>query len=56
MKQKIEKPFASYEGPSLRKGSNIDSGNIEFLTNGYGGFKDFVCKTLFNKISKRISI
>lgn len=41
LEQKFEKPFASYDGPYLRKGSNIDSGNIEFLTNGYGGFKEF---------------
>lgn len=33
-------PFASYEGPDLRKGKEIDSGNIEFIKYGYGGFRD----------------
>lgn len=27
-------------GPDLRKGKEIDSGNIEFIKYGYGGFRD----------------
>ena len=33
-------PFSSYEGPDLRKGKEIDSGNIEFTKYGYGGFRN----------------
>tara|TARA_B100002019_G_scaffold292166_1_gene314448 strand:- start:5446 stop:6339 length:894 start_codon:yes stop_codon:yes gene_type:complete len=39
-KKKINKDFASYEGPELRLGKDIDSGNIDFLNFGYGGFED----------------
>ena len=40
IKKKINKDFASYEGPELRLGKDIDSGNIDFLNFGYGGFED----------------
>tara|TARA_X000000950_G_scaffold279962_1_gene373650 strand:+ start:71 stop:964 length:894 start_codon:yes stop_codon:yes gene_type:complete len=38
--EKVNRNFASYDGPELRCGKDIDSGNIEFISNGYGGFKD----------------
>ena len=40
MLEKMNRNFASYDGPELRSGKDIDSGNIEFIKNGYGGFKD----------------
>ena len=39
-KEAIDKSFASYSGPELRQGKEIDSGNVEFLNFGYGGFDD----------------
>lgn len=38
--EKMNRNFASYDGPELRSGKDIDSGNVEFIKNGYGGFKD----------------
>ncbi len=33
----VDKPFMSFEESRLRMGEHIDSGNIDFLNNGYGG-------------------
>jgi imidazole glycerol-phosphate synthase subunit HisF len=32
--------WMSYDKPELRMGSDIDSGNIEFINDGYGGLRD----------------
>ena len=37
--EKVESDFMSYNNNQLRMGSQIDSGNIEFLKSGYGGFE-----------------
>ena len=36
----VESEFMSYDEKQLRMGEQIDSGNIEFLKFGYGGFDD----------------
>tara|TARA_Y100000590_G_scaffold468563_3_gene651735 strand:+ start:1739 stop:2626 length:888 start_codon:yes stop_codon:yes gene_type:complete len=36
--ERVEKEFMSYNKKTLRMGEQIDSGNIEFLKSGYGGF------------------
>ena len=30
----------SYDSDTLRMGKQIDSGNIDFIKSGYGGYKD----------------
>ena len=37
--EKVESDFMSYNKDQLRMGSQIDSGNIEFLKSGYGGYE-----------------
>lgn len=36
--EKVETDFMSYNKEQLRMGKQIDSGNVEFLKSGYGGF------------------
>lgn len=36
--ESVETEFMSYKGDRLRMGEQIDSGNVEFLKTGYGGF------------------
>ena len=36
----VDSPFMSLNEPRLRKGELIDSGNIEFINQGYAGFND----------------
>ena len=38
--KKIETKFMSYDSDDLRMGKQIDSGNIDFIKKGYGGFKE----------------
>ena len=40
--QPVDSHYMSYNEPRLRMGNQIDSGNIEFLKSGYGGFKDIL--------------
>ncbi|MCG3175901.1 MAG: Imidazole glycerol phosphate synthase subunit HisF [Candidatus Omnitrophica bacterium] len=35
-----DRPWMSFEEPRLRMGEDIDSGNIDFLKEGYGGYRD----------------
>ena len=51
--EKIERSFASHFENNLRDGRNIDSGNIEFINSGYGGFDDiFVNPIKINDLKK----
>lgn len=36
----VDSLFMSFNEPRLRMGEQVDSGNIEFLKSGYGGFND----------------
>ena len=38
--QKVKSKFMSYNLDKLRMGQQIDSGNIDFIKNGYGGYSD----------------
>ena len=38
--KKVETKFMSYDSDDLRMGKQIDSGNIDFIKKGYGGFKE----------------
>ena len=38
--EKVESEFMSYNKEQLRMGKQIDSGNVEFLKSGYGGFEE----------------
>ena len=38
--KKINSKFMSYDSDTLRMGKQIDSGNIDFIKSGYGGYKD----------------
>lgn len=38
--KKVETKFMSYDSDDLRMGKQIDSGNIDFIKNGYGGLKE----------------
>lgn len=38
--KKVETKFMSYDSNNLRMGKQIDSGNIDFIKNGYGGLKE----------------
>lgn len=38
--EKVETDFMSYNEEQLRMGKQIDSGNVEFLKSGYGGFDE----------------
>ncbi len=50
---KIDRSFASHYEDNLRNGRSIDSGNIEFINSGYGGFKDiFVEPTKLNQLKE----
>ncbi len=40
--QPVNQPNMSYSSPDLRMGAHIDSGNIEFLNEGYGGTADLM--------------
>ena len=44
--EKVETDFMSYNNNQLRMGSQIDSGNIEFLKSGYGGFEQIQVEPL----------
>lgn len=37
-----DRRWMSFDEPRLRMGESIDSGNIDFLKEGYGGFKDIM--------------
>lgn len=40
----VDSIFMSFSEPRLRMGEQIDSGNIDFLKGGYGGFRDITVK------------
>jgi imidazole glycerol-phosphate synthase subunit HisF len=40
------RPWMSFEEPRLRMGEPVDSGNIDFLKEGYGGFKEIMTERL----------
>ena len=44
--QPVNQPNMSYSSPELRMGAQIDSGNIEFLNEGYGGETDLMVEPL----------
>jgi len=44
--EKVQTDFMSYNREKLRMGSQIDSGNIEFLKSGYGGFEQIQVEPL----------
>jgi imidazole glycerol-phosphate synthase subunit HisF len=37
-----DRPWMSFDEPRLRMGEEVDSGNIDFLREGYAGFKDIM--------------
>ncbi len=42
----VETPFMCYDEKNLRYGKEIDSGNVEFITNGYGGITEIFTERL----------
>ena len=54
--QAVETEFMSYNKKQLRMGEQIDSGNVEFMRFGYGGFNDiFVKQTTINEVKNYLN-
>jgi|TARA_B100002051_G_C16631687_1_gene583607 cyclase len=53
---KTNKKFMSYDSEELRMGKQVDSGNIDFIKNGYGGQFDIqVTPTSIRKLKKYLN-